>query len=114
MLNAGRILIIAGGFFLLALASILMASPSALAQTMGEYGLTVNHSASAAAALPRPEPKSALQQYSAPNGGSGQSGSIRTYEVGPSSDADENDAAGSSNTGSNDSADSPDDWVKVK
>jgi len=114
MFIARRILILTVGLTALAFAPIILIAPPAVAQTMGEYGLTVNHSASSAAALSRLAPGSGLttQVQSAGNNGSTQTDEIRTYDTGPAGqDTGANGVANGKNQAGDDSAG---DWVQVK
>jgi hypothetical protein len=74
MRNAGRALIRAAGFAALTLSlAALTSAPTALAQTMGEYGLTVNHSAGAASAMPKVAPPPLPTETN--------QGATQTYEI---------------------------------
>ena len=74
MHHAGRALLRTAGFAALTLSlAALTCAPSALAQTMGEYGLTVNHSAGAASAMPKVAPPALPTETN--------QGSTQTYEI---------------------------------
>ncbi len=74
-------------------------APSALAQTMGEYGLTVNHSAGAAAAMPKVAPpalptetnQGATQTYEIPESSAGHADAQVSDSHATASDKDAND-----------------------
>jgi len=83
MHNAGRALLRTAGFAALTLSfAAITCAPSALAQTMGEYGLTVNHGAGAASAMPKAAPPALPTETN--------QGSTQTYEI-PDSRADQAD-----------------------
>jgi hypothetical protein len=110
MQSAGRALIRTAGFTALTLSlAALTFAPTAFAQTMGEYGLTVNHSAGTAAAMPKvapPPPPTETNQ-----------GSTQTYEI-PDNAAKGNEQASDSNATANEkdaNDDKPDgNWDQVK
>ena len=110
MRNAGRALLRTAGFSALTLSlAALTCAPSALAQTMGEYGLAVNHSAGAASAMPKMAPPPLPTETN--------QGSTQTYEI-PESAAKDNEQASDSNPPANDK-DANDDkpggnWDQVK
>lgn len=84
MRNAGRALLRTAGFAALTLSlAALTCAPSALAQTMGEYGLTVSHGAGAASAMPKMAPPALPTETN--------QGSTQTYEI-PDSSAGQADA----------------------
>jgi hypothetical protein len=100
MHNAGRALLRTAGFaaFTLSLAALTCA-PSALAQTMGEYGLTVSHSAGAASAMPKLAPpalptetnQGSTQTYEIPDSSTGQADGQARDSRATASDKDAND-----------------------
>jgi hypothetical protein len=94
MRNAGRALLRTAGFAALSLSlAALTCAPSALAQTMGEYGLAVNHSAGAASAMPKVAPPALPTETN--------QGSTQTYEI-PDNAAKADEQATDTNTKDND------------
>ena len=110
MRNARRALLRAAGFAALTLSlAALTCAPSALAQTMGEYGLTVSHGAGAASAMPKMAPPPLPTETN--------QGSTQTYEI-PENAAKGNEQASDSNATANEK-DANDDkpggnWDQVK
>lgn len=110
MHNAGRALLRTAGFAALTLSfAALTCAPSALAQTMGEYGLAVNHSAGAASAMPKVAPPALPTETN--------QGATQTYEI-PENAGKGNEQASDSNATANDK-DANDDkpggnWDQVK
>jgi hypothetical protein len=100
MHNAGRALLHTAGFAALTLSlAALTCAPSALAQTMGEYGLTVSHSAGAASAMPKVAPpalptetnQGSTQTYEIPDSSTGQADGQARDSRATASDKDAND-----------------------
>ncbi len=100
MRNAGRALIRTAGFAVLTVSfAALTCAPGAFAQTMGEYGLTVNHSAGAAAAMPKVAPpalptetnQGATQTYEIPESSAGHADAQVSDSHATASDKDAND-----------------------
>jgi hypothetical protein len=111
MRNSGRALLRTAGFAALTLTlAALTCAPSALAQTMGEYGLTVGHSAGAASAMPKMAPPALPTETN--------QGSAQTYEI-PESSAGHADAQVSDSHATASDKDANDDkpggnWDQVK
>src|SRR6266849_7792657 len=100
MHNAGRGFVRTAGFAALILSlAALICTPNALAQTMGEYGLTVNHSAGAASAMPKVAPpalptetsQGSTQTYEIPENSAGQADEQARDSRAAASDKDAND-----------------------
>ena len=99
MRNAGRALLRTAGFAALTLSlAALTCASSALAQTMGEYGLAVNHSAGAASAMPKVAPpplptetnQGSTQTYEIPENAAGQADEQASDSSAPANDKDSN------------------------
>ena len=100
MQNAGRALLRTAGFAALTLSlAALTCAPSALAQTMGEYGLTVSHNVGAASAMPKVTPptlpietnQGSTQIYEIPDSSTGQVDGQASDSRATASDKDAND-----------------------
>jgi hypothetical protein len=100
MRNAARALIRTAGFAALTLSLAALAfAPTAFAQTMGEYGLTVSHSAGAASAMPKVAPpplptetnQGSTQTYEVPADAPGQADEQASDSHATASDKDAND-----------------------